>query len=138
MVLFWSGLGCFHVWVKEGVLLWMNGAVLLNSWIFGVGIRGYSGLWVTSYLLFQIDIWVWCWGLFRVRGVTYLLLQGHDGVYPDRALLTGICDPHRSGQEKPGRQQLEASPGGPRNKRCSYQLFLIITRHLLGDRKCKV
>lgn len=62
-------------WVKEGVLLWMNGAVLLNSWIFGVGIQGYSGLWVTAYLLFQIDIWGWCWGLFRVRGVTCLLLQ---------------------------------------------------------------
>lgn len=46
----------------------MNGAVLLNSWIFGVGIRGYSGLWVTSYLMLQIDIWGWCWGLFRVRG----------------------------------------------------------------------
>lgn len=75
MVLFWSGLGCFHVWVKEGVLLWMNGAVLLNSWIFGVGIQGYSGLWMTSYLLFQIYIWEWCMGLFRVRAVTYLLLQ---------------------------------------------------------------
>lgn len=46
----------------------MNGAVLLNSWILGVGIWGYSGLWVTSYLLLQIDIWGWCWGLFRVRG----------------------------------------------------------------------
>lgn len=77
-------------------------------------------------------------GLFRVRGVTYLLLQGHDGVDPDRALLTGICDPHRSGQEKPSRQQLEASPGEHRNN--SYWLFLIITeiRHLLGDRKCNM
>lgn len=93
-----------------------------------------------TYLLFQIDIWGWCMGLFRVRGVTYLLFQGHDRVDPDRALLTGICDPHRSGQEKPGRQQLEASPGKHRNNRCSYRLFLIITeiRHLLGDRKCKM
>lgn len=35
-----------------------------------------------------------------------LLFQGHDGVDPDRALLTGIRDPHWPRQEKPGRQQL--------------------------------
>lgn len=73
-------------------------------------------------------------------GSTYLLFQGHDGVNPDRALLTGIRDPHRPGQEKPGRQQLETSPGGHRNKRCGYQVFLILAkiRYLMGDRKFKV
>lgn len=45
-----------------------------------------------------LDFRGWCRWLFRVGGgwggVTYLLFQGHDGVNPDRALLTGIRDPH--------------------------------------------
>ena len=62
----------------------------------------------------------------RLRGQTYqiLLLQSHGGVDPKGTAFARVRDACRTGQEEPGRKQLEHTPVGeeqPSKKKCVFE-----------------